>query len=359
MEDANRHRRTVFWRYLRFAIGLGLGALVLYALNGQRNDLVYAAHQLGNLQTQWVVIGIVGEILSFISLGRLQRQLLLSGDVTIGTPYATELSLAQSAISNSLPGGPAFSFVYLYRQYRKKGASSAVSVWVLVGTLVCEALALSLVATAGVAIAIQEGASYNLIVVTLVTLAIFAGLDAVIWQRKWLVRLVNRLLMWSQRHLGRPRRDIAVAIDSTMEQLSSIHLNWHELTRTVLYGMAFWVFDCVTLATSFAAVGASIPWRGLLLAYGAGQLAANLPITPGGLGVVEGSLTIAIVAFDGTDPLAFAAVLLYRIITFWGPLVVGWISWTDLTVRQSYQRSHSTAPERRQTRVRSFSRKPV
>jgi len=37
-------------------------------------------------------------------------------------------------------------------------------------------------------------------------------------------------------------------------------------------------------------------WKGLLLAYGAGQLAADLPITPGGLGVVEGSLTIALVA---------------------------------------------------------------
>ena len=41
-----------------------------------------------------------------------------------------------------------------------------------------------------------------------------------------------------------------------------------------------------------AAVHAPVPWRGILLAYGAGQLAVNLPVTPGGLGVVEGSLTV-------------------------------------------------------------------
>ena len=61
-----------------------------------------------------------------------------------------------------------------------------------------------------------------------------------------------------------------------------------------------WTARC--LALSFLALGAGMPWKGLLLAYGAAQLAANLPITPGGLGVVEGSLTIALVAFGGPSP---------------------------------------------------------
>ena len=64
-------------------------------------------------------------------------------------------------------------------------------------------------------------------------------------------------------------------------------------------GLGNWVADCGCLALSFLAVGARVPWRGLLLAYGAGQLATILPITPGGLGVVEGSLTVALVTFGG------------------------------------------------------------
>jgi uncharacterized protein (TIRG00374 family) len=97
-------------------------------------------------------------------------------------------------------------------------------------------------------------------------------------------------------------------------------------------GMANWVADCSCLVMSFMAVGASVPWRGLLLAYGAGQLATVLPITPGGLGVVEGSLTVALVTFGGGKISTVAAVLLYRLISFWLLLPVGWGAWTILAV---------------------------
>jgi uncharacterized protein (TIRG00374 family) len=91
-----------------------------------------------------------------------------------------------------------------------------------------------------------------------------------------------------------------------------------------------WLFDCACLALAFGAVGAEVPWRGLLLAYGTAQLAANLPITPGGLGVVEGSLSIALVFYGGAEASTVAAVLLYRIISFWCLLPLGWASWALL-----------------------------
>jgi uncharacterized protein (TIRG00374 family) len=93
------------------------------------------------------------------------------------------------------------------------------------------------------------------------------------------------------------------------------------------YAMANWLFDASCLIVAFIAVGASVPWRALFLAYTAAQLATNLPITPGGLGVVEGSLTIALVAYGGGKAETVAAVLLYRLISFWALLPVGWISW--------------------------------
>ena len=73
----------------------------------------------------------------------------------------------------------------------------------------------------------------------------------------------------------------------------------NEWLRAVLAGGADWIADCGCLAFAFLAVGSPVPWQGLLLAYCAAQLAVNLPITPGGLGVVEGSLTVALVAFGG------------------------------------------------------------
>jgi hypothetical protein len=97
------------------------------------------------------------------------------------------------------------------------------------------------------------------------------------------------------------------------------------------WAVANWLLDCACLALSFVALGFGVPWKALLLAYGAGQLAVNLPITPGGLGVVEGSLTIALVIFGGAETQTVAAVLLYRIISFWGELPVGWAAWAGIT----------------------------
>ena len=66
----------------------------------------------------------------------------------------------------------------------------------------------------------------------------------------------------------------------------------------------------------------------------AGQLAASLPVTPGGLGVVEGSLTIALVAYGGIEASTVAAVLLYRLVSFWLPVPAGWAVLGALSLRR-------------------------
>ena len=84
-----------------------------------------------------------------------------------------------------------------------------------------------------------------------------------------------------------------------MAWMTAVRLNWSQIGRIVTWGTVNWLLDCACFAMMFRAIDAPIPWKGLLLAYGAGQLAATLPITPGGLGVVEGSITVALVAFGG------------------------------------------------------------
>ena len=86
------------------------------------------------------------------------------------------------------------------------------------------------------------------------------------------------------------------------------------------------------LAIAFLAVGAALPWRGLLLAYAAGQLATLLPVTPGGLGVTEGTMSVALAAYGGTTAV-LAAVLVYRLIAYWAVLPAGGICYLSLRRR--------------------------
>ena len=73
-----------------------------------------------------------------------------------------------------------------------------------------------------------------------------------------------------------------------MAWMTAVRLSWTQIGHVIAWGTTNWLLDCACFAMMFLAIHAPIPWSGLLLAYGAGQLAATLPITPGGLGVVEG-----------------------------------------------------------------------
>ena len=89
--------------------------------------------------------------------------------------------------------------------------------------------------------------------------------------------------------------------------------------------LANWLTDAGVLAVSIYAVGALVPWRALLLVYWSGAVARSLGITPGGLGLVEGTLCLGLVGAGLHAGPALASVLLYRFISFWMLAAAGWV----------------------------------
>jgi putative heme transporter len=326
--------QTRWWHALRLVVGLALGALALWALNGRRGELVDASGELARLVVPWLLLAIASEIASFVCFAELQRRLLKAGGVRAPLSFMTFLTLAAGAIASSLPAGPAFASVYAFGAYRRRGANDTLATWTLLATFACAAAGLGLLATAGVILATKESASYDLIGVILGVFVISIVVDAIVFQRGWLEHVLIWLLDVMRRIVHRPRRASAVVVQEWLRRLEDVELSWRDLVAVLAAAFGDWVFDCGCLACGFLATSGSVPWRGLLLAYGAGQLAANLPITPGGLGVVEGSLTVALVAFGGAEVSTVAAVLVYRIVSFWGFLPVGWLAWVGLALKR-------------------------
>ena len=87
------------------------------------------------------------------------------------------------------------------------------------------------------------------------------------------------------------------------------------------------------LAVSILAVGAAVPWRDMLLVYLAGIGAQSLSLTPGGLAITEGAISVALVASGLHVRQAVAAAVLYRLISFWLIAAVGWLILLVLRVR--------------------------
>jgi uncharacterized protein (TIRG00374 family) len=82
---------------------------------------------------------------------------------------------------------------------------------------------------------------------------------------------------------------------------------------------------------------------GLVVAYGLANVAAALPFTPGGLGVVEGILVPTLVAFSTPRGIAILGVLSYRLVSFWLPIPIGLACYAPLaTHHDSHQKSHDS-----------------
>jgi len=322
-------RRRRVWQFARWVIGIGAAAVAFDVLFGRRDELSTAVTTLENLRVPWVVVAVVAELASIGAYAALTRRLLKAGEVDIGLMPLTGITLAANAIQNTLPAGPAWSTIYAYRQFRRRGADPVLVGWTLTISLLIAFGALGSIALVGLGVSEDQASDLDLVRVILISVAVI--LVIVNAARQGLVHLPGRaaavrVVRVAQRLTHHPHGDAAVLVEQAFERLRVVHLTKATLATATLWALTNWGLDLIALAVAFAAVRAEVPWRGLLLAYGAGQLAANLPVTLGGLGVVEGSLTVALVFYGGAEASTVAAVLLYRLVSFWFMVVVGWLS---------------------------------
>jgi uncharacterized membrane protein YbhN (UPF0104 family) len=100
--------------------------------------------------------------------------------------------------------------------------------------------------------------------------------------------------------------------------------------RLVLVGaIGYWAWDNAVLWATFHAVGASVPLTVILMGYLIGQLGGLLPI-PGGVGGIDGGLIGTLVVYGAPADATVAAVLAYRLILFWLPLLAGVVAFASL-----------------------------
>ena len=88
-----------------------------------------------------------------------------------------------------------------------------------------------------------------------------------------------------------------------------------------------WLFDFLTLLAALEAVDARPRLTLALLAYFAAQLLAQVPITPGGLGIVEAGMTGTLALAGVPAGAAAVATLAYRLASYWLPLPAGAVAW--------------------------------
>jgi uncharacterized membrane protein YbhN (UPF0104 family) len=97
----------------------------------------------------------------------------------------------------------------------------------------------------------------------------------------------------------------------------------------IVGAIGYWAWDNAVLWATFHAVGADVPLSIVLMGYLIGQLGGALPL-PGGVGGIDGGLLGTLVVFGTPAAVTAAAVLAYRLILFWLPLLVGAVYFLSL-----------------------------
>jgi putative heme transporter len=319
---AGRSSREV----IRYVVGVIVGIVVLVLLFGKRAELEAASRQLRHVSLGWLAAAIAAQASSLWCFAYLQRQVLdLAGSsLRLGPLYA--LSLANDAIANSVPGEPAVSSAYRYRFYRRRGATAASAGWTIFTVLVGQAIGMSVLLLLGVVIALAASTSAGSAGIAVIGLVIIVLAGAVLIRRDLVLRMVGALVRASRRVTGHPHDDLVARIEGTLARMREIPLSARSTAAVVAVATAVWGLDFVCLACTFGAMHAAIPLDGVLLAYGVAQVLDTLPIVPGGLGIVEGSLAVILTAYGTSHASALSVALTYRLISFWLVIAIGWIT---------------------------------
>jgi putative heme transporter len=254
-----------------------------------------------------------------------------------GLGYRQSMVLTQTstALSVAVPGGDAVGIAASYAMLRGWGFNrSAVAVavvvtgvWNQIVNIVLPLLALSLLLLSG-------GSSPLLLTAGLIGMAAVAAVAVALAlvlrgepqaraTGERAERLANRALRLARRH---PRAGWGEAVvQFRRETIDLLARRWAAITVAAFAGHLA-VFGVLIVSLRATGVDAGqVSWVEALAAWGLVRLLTAVPVTPGGVGIVELGLSSALVGFGADNAEAVAAVLLYRVLTVIPTLVLGGI----------------------------------
>lgn len=243
------------------------------------------------------------------------------------------ISLAGTALSISLPAGAAVSTGYAIREYERAGASREVAAASAVVSGLASIGGLALLYVGGGAVVLTRapgGWDWR----ALAVVAVLGGLIA-------LAVLVGR--RQPRRRPAGPvpgpdvsggvvrRRARALLLSARQAWRAGASLRARDWVGAVGYAAVKWAADLLCLAAAAQALRLSVGVTALAGIYLGVQIVRQVPLTPGGVGVIDTALVAGLTASGATAVSAAAAVLVYRMLSCWLLIPVGGVA--GLTLR--------------------------
>ena len=334
LDDTGGPPRPHRFRPFRLSLKLVAFALIVnYILLPLLPNFRKALDELSSVSPALLAMGLVLQMAALVCYSLLTKAALGEAGHQISRSRLFRIQMSTKALSNIVPGGSAAGPALGYRLMTLSGVDGPSAGFALATSGLVSAVVLNLLLWFGLIISIpirgvNKGygvAALAGIIVMLIAALLVLGLMDGQGRAEKALRWIAKKLHLNEDRAGAAVRQIAVRLDdlATDRQL---------LMRVAAWALANWLFDAASLWVFLRAFGISLDPDALIIAFGVVNVLQVIPITPGGLGIVEGAYTLQLAAFGVPKTVATLGVASYRIGQYWLPTIVGGLLYASLRV---------------------------
>ncbi len=297
----------------------------LPAITNARNAL----NKLSEVRTSFLLMGFALQVLSLAAYAQLTRAALPRGAISIGTLF--RIQLTTKAITNVVPGGSAAGSAMGYRMITLAGVPGAETGFGLVAASVGSAVLLNVILWLTLLVSIPA-AGFRPIYVTMalagvLLLGAFGAIVFALIRGQQQAERAVRAIARRTRFLNEDR--MGMLVTRLASRLREMLADPPLMRRVAVWATMNWLLDAASLWLILQAFGTNARVDSLLVAFCIANVSAVIPITPGGLGILDATL-VAMLALFGYGDAAGLAVPLYRVGQYFLPIPVGFVSYLTL-----------------------------
>ena len=300
--------------------------------------LTHEAAGLRHARPAFLIAAIVAQAASLACYALLYRQVLAALGARVRFRLTADVTLASFFVSHLTPFGSATGTVVNVSTLEAEGVDAATTGEAIGLTSLLSTVAL--IALFGIGFVATAGRHVSHTYLTLAGIAFFlvaAVLGAVLGLGAH-PEIAGRAGRWAASVARHVKPDIdpekVAETSSRLASLARSALTGRAFLASAAFASADLLLDLFSLDLVFLALRYQPGFGPLAVAYAAANIASAIPLTPGGLGVVEVTMVAVTVGFGAPRPTAVLAVLGYRIVNYWLPLVPGGIAYLRLRLQR-------------------------
>lgn len=292
-----------------------------------------AVDLLGKVNLFYLLAGVALEGAAVVAYTQLTRTVLPKKS-SPSRFTLLRIQLATLSVSHVVPGGSAVGTSLGYRLLTQAGVDGADAGFALATQGLGSAVVLNAMLWLALVISIPLNGFNPLYVSAAIVGALLIGGFSllIILLTRGEQRAANILMSLAERTPLIDGEAVGRLVHRLAGRLRELGADRRLLVRAIGWATANWLLDAASLWVFVAAFGHRVRLDGLLVSFGLANVLAAIPVTPGGLGVVETVLTSSLVGFGTPRGVALFGVLSYRLVNFWLPIPLGGLAYLSLQV---------------------------